>query len=534
MKHRTSPTWQRQPRIPWQDVEVLILKRGPYQFKKGVVKDVLRSVRRVALFLSIYIPGLDCTEQFMYPEVVEHNSQQPLLVFAPLSPILKPQFALYEDVYRCYSGPVPWLQTLVHILHGAHKGKTGLVREVDKRPMHFGRSCSSITVTIELQLVTAGQVNPLVKVDYIHVREVVTGKPLESYQPLRRDQGFYSPVFGENQTLAIVPFKKTLPIPKIQSAGSIRMMFGCDRDFLDAAQFYANFEFDDDYIDRVCASRGVIVEDSLPQRPHLTAASPQLASTPLGDERHSDIAWQIAPEELEPEIVAAEKGHGSWIVPEWEARLSQAQRGWFTTIATDENISRTASPVGLPCNSSSVPQSLAPLTTHWILHPRLRGMSIYVEIFGGEYDTTHLKQGSIVIPDINGHDDPVVRIHRKEGAGEVEPVRVAPYRERPNPSTEMALMVVARGPDEHIGKLVRRIHYFHRGRQEKSCRWFILGVVENSTGVEILTSERLELEPEALEYVEESIEERRASKKLLQEARDAAKRQHRTPELRPI
>ncbi|KAJ3738024.1 hypothetical protein EV360DRAFT_90931 [Lentinula raphanica] len=82
---------------------------------------------------------------------------------------------------------------------------------------------------------------------------------------------------------------------------------------------------------------------------------------------------------------------------------------------------------------------------------------------------------------------------------------VSRSQDRPKPKTEKSLMVIVKGPEEHIGKLVRRVHHFYKGTKSEDTLWFILGVVEflAETG-EILTSERLENHPDDLEKVQES------------------------------
>ncbi|KAK7060851.1 hypothetical protein VNI00_000584 [Paramarasmius palmivorus] len=496
--HRTTSKWTAVDDIPWRGVAILILKKGPYRYKRGIVKDVLRSGRRVALFLSVYIPDLECTERFMYPEVVEFDTQKPLLDFQPLTTVQKPRFAFYRDVYRCSSGPVPWVNVCVHIVGGEHKGKTALVRGVNKQSLHYGMTGSSLQLTVELQVIAAGQANPMVQVDYAFVREIVTGKPLEVYQPLRRDQGFYSPILSPNLSLATIPFKRGPPIPKLSDG----------RPIIDTPD-------------------------------HDLAPAQMLGNTPEGNGsatprsscfKETDSTWKITEEELEEELVVEEQGGRSWIPPEHEKLYEDIHYEWFSSITNARTtVDRTSTSPVRVLTMLPLPQS-----SHWILHPKLRDTAIYVEIEGGDYDTSRHKRGACVVPGVIGGGKPVVRLYGRQGAKEVDPARIVPYRERPNPSTEVSLMVVARGQDEHIGKLVRRIFHFYKGSQTEENHWLILGVVDMSTGEERLTSERLEVHPRDLEYVEETIDERRRSKKLFKDVREEAKSQYRRAEIRDV
>ncbi|KAJ3963791.1 hypothetical protein EV361DRAFT_943286 [Lentinula raphanica] len=109
---------------------------------------------------------------------------------------------------------------------------------------------------------------------------------------------------------------------------------------------------------------------------------------------------------------------------------------------------------------------------------------------------------------------------------------VSRSNDRPKPKTEKSLMVIVKGSEEHIGKLVRRIHHFYKGRKADSNLWFILGVVEfPSETEEILTSERIDAHPDQLERVQETQAIRRASGLVMAAARDEYRFQ--SPEVRP-
>ncbi|KAJ3729337.1 hypothetical protein C8R42DRAFT_715640 [Lentinula raphanica] len=66
-------------------------------------------------------------------------------------------------------------------------------------------------------------------------------------------------------------------------------------------------------------------------------------------------------------------------------------------------------------------------------------------------------------------------------------------------------MVVVGGLEEHIGKFVRRIHHFYKGSKTNANKWFKLVVVEFTGEVEVVTDLELELSPDDVEYVRETI-----------------------------
>ncbi|KAK7024600.1 hypothetical protein VNI00_016161 [Paramarasmius palmivorus] len=490
---RTAPKWTAVDDVPWRNVVVKILE-GSLQISKRNSKGCLAFDSSCGTVLVDH----DCTEQFMYPEVVEFVTQKALLDFQPLTSVQKPRFALYRDVYQCSSGPTPWINMVVHVVSGQHKGKTALVRDVNKQPMHYEHTGSSLCLSLELQVVTAGQVNPLVEVDYAHVREIVTGKPLEFYQPLRRDQSFYSPIFSPGLQLDVIAFKKSLPIPDLSNRRPVISILGYDPDY-----------------DPISAR----LRDKTPAEDGSATPRPSRSE-------EMDPAWQIREDEVEEEVAIAEYGGSSWCDPDLDRRYADTQSDWFYTI-TGRILDRSSTPPMLSMSPLSQP-------SHWILHPKLRGIAIYVEIEGGDHDTLQRKKGVSVVPDLNGREEPVVRLYGRTATVEVDATRIVSYRKRPNPSHEMALMVVARGSEEHIGKLVRRIFHFYKGSKSDDNHWFILAVMDVSTGEETLTAECLELHPRDLEYTEETPEERKRSKELLKDVREVAKRENRRPEIRSV
>jgi hypothetical protein len=68
-------------------------------------------------------------------------------------------------------------------------------------------------------------------------------------------------------------------------------------------------------------------------------------------------------------------------------------------------------------------------------------------------------------------------------------------------------MVVARNHPLHIGKLVRQVHHFYRNEKRDEDHMFIAITVNRSEAPETKGAELLELHPDDLEYVKESMDE---------------------------
>ncbi|KAJ3714766.1 hypothetical protein C8R42DRAFT_237617 [Lentinula raphanica] len=162
----------------------------------------------------------------------------------------------------------------------------------------------------------------------------------------------------------------------------------------------------------------------------------------------------------------------------------------------------------------------------WIFHPKLVGIPIQVELKGRK-GTHHVKVmprpggGFMVTQDNLKGGEPTV----------VWTSDVFRTRDRPKPQTEKSLMVIVNGPEEHVGKLVRRIHHFYKGSKHDENLWFILGVVQFSSETgEFLTSERIDGHPDELEKVQESRDVHRKSGYVMAAARDEFRYQR--PEVR--
>ncbi|KAJ3825259.1 hypothetical protein F5880DRAFT_1611264 [Lentinula raphanica] len=181
-----------------------------------------------------------------------------------------------------------------------------------------------------------------------------------------------------------------------------------------------------------------------------------------------------------------------------------------------------------PPQSSHHPEmaSLETCQELWIYHRNLVGIPIGVSLKGrkGIQFVKVLPQGSgfKIIQDRSTGGEPLL----------VWTPDVSRFNDRPKPKTEKSLMVLVQGPEEQIGRLVRRIHHFYKGRKTDNNLWFILGVVEFlSETEEILTSERIDAHPDQLERVQETQAVRRASNLVMSAARDEYRFQ--SPEVRP-
>ncbi|KAL0057179.1 hypothetical protein AAF712_016189 [Marasmius tenuissimus] len=157
---------------------------------------------------------------------------------------------------------------------------------------------------------------------------------------------------------------------------------------------------------------------------------------------------------------------------------------------------------------------------HWILHPKLTGLEIEVEIIGGPYDsggypvhvTPVLKSQGIVVEYTTGRGSTM-------GTHSIAHKFIAQSSEDIKAGTETALMAVIAG--EHAGKLVRRIRKFYLGERNRENLWIVGGVILPGKE-EKLTNERLDISPQDLVRVRESPEQRAKAKKYMSDARDNA------------
>ncbi|KAK7448903.1 hypothetical protein VKT23_013635 [Stygiomarasmius scandens] len=145
---------------------------------------------------------------------------------------------------------------------------------------------------------------------------------------------------------------------------------------------------------------------------------------------------------------------------------------------------------------------------HWILNPRLDGLTIQVAIMAIGSDPKHSAWVTVSQGKVTYADQPTVHclpscIHKP----------IIP----PKPNTEKGLLVVIHG--EHTGKLVRQVHYF----KLDGVSWFIAGVVKNGgkQGEEELTTEIIEVSCCDVVLVQETKGAKKWGNKVFAEARKA-------------
>lgn len=177
------------------------------------------------------------------------------------------------------------------------------------------------------------------------------------------------------------------------------------------------------------------------------------------------------------------------------------------------------SPPSRPSSSSNDHASTPPsFPDHWILHPKLIGIPIRVDIAGGgELDTSNKKNGSIVETVIN--EDGLSVLCRRSPTKSV-PIHhqlIQSFRVRPIPAREKDLMVIVRN-HEQIGKLVRRYHHFYLEEKTENSHWMMVKEVDRS-GREEMVNNYLEVHPDDVEYVYETPAEVRWGKRLFSDIR---------------
>lgn len=175
------------------------------------------------------------------------------------------------------------------------------------------------------------------------------------------------------------------------------------------------------------------------------------------------------------------------------------------------------SSVSTVLNSSDVDLS----SSHWIIHPKLLGIAIRVDIHGGPYDTIQKqKKGGIFVKTVMEGDSILPMVVNLGGRQcPVSVNLIHKFRERPKPASERSLMVVIEGP--HTGKFVRQIYHFFQGSQAEENDRFIVMVTDRSEIVEQATIEYLELERGEVELVQETADERKYMNTILKDIRDS-------------
>ncbi|KAK1228952.1 hypothetical protein PQX77_007992 [Marasmius sp. AFHP31] len=175
---------------PWFNLDVLIL-HGSYSEMRATVKAVRLTPLRDRIKLSVYVTELSCSLDVNLDEVVEAVTRKPLLDYQPLKESQRFRFQVDASMAKMRTGRVPWLGMRVRVTGGMHKGKIGVVRDVNRSSRQF--SDSGLEVSVELQVVSGGTCSRTEKIEYAVVREVDSGLELARALPLTPSQHFYKP-----------------------------------------------------------------------------------------------------------------------------------------------------------------------------------------------------------------------------------------------------------------------------------------------------------------------------------------------------
>ncbi|KAL0566287.1 hypothetical protein V5O48_015728 [Marasmius crinis-equi] len=200
--------------IPWLDREVTIIK-GPLYGRHGTVKDVARHPNQLSLCLWLFIPELQKTVQVDDEHVVAKGTSEPLWKMFPLS---MDQKYYNVDCIKTNAGEVPWVGLSIVIIAGPHKGKKGIVKDVNRT--QNAHAVSGLLVTLELNVMGS----PLEQVYYDYVREGHTGLTLGGYHPLREQEAFFRPkpeFVGAEGSVALESGGGGLVIPDLDSYASM-------------------------------------------------------------------------------------------------------------------------------------------------------------------------------------------------------------------------------------------------------------------------------------------------------------------------
>ncbi|KAK7435535.1 hypothetical protein VKT23_019657 [Stygiomarasmius scandens] len=100
-----------------------------------------------------------------------------------------------------FTGAIPWLNEWVSIVSGPERGVIALVKDVQQ-----STSCSGLKLYVELQKITAMQVNPCLWVDFDDVRVPGTWQTLYEANPLSSSQSYYQTYSSYTPTAVHVPY----------------------------------------------------------------------------------------------------------------------------------------------------------------------------------------------------------------------------------------------------------------------------------------------------------------------------------------
>ncbi|KAF5374538.1 hypothetical protein D9757_012400 [Collybiopsis confluens] len=472
--------------IPWLNVQVKLLS-GPFTGLSGIIKDVKVTSSR-ALAITVHLNnGHERTVG--YHAVRELFSGQLLLDHQPL-----------KRHQQQFDVEAPWKEIRVTILSGRFAGQFAIVKH----------SWIDFRGALRLSLWVLSY-NCSVEVDYSAVHEEITGLPLHVYRPLEGNQ------LKEFAIKPAMEAMRTGPLPWLGLVvdivkGYYKGQSGVVRD--------VNRYRVDPLIKSKKSGLTLTVER------HVFTA---VASTILVEVDYDAVRFHKTRHRLCEVFLPTAKQ--SFYCPE---------PGYLKDVDVDLNTDRDvvlvvheSSKTPLPNDferetifygswSPNLPPPLlaSPLPPdHWILHPKLVGIPIKVDISSGPLDTSKKKDG-IIVETVTGTDGIKVIYCRSATKTVDVPYKwIESFRDRPNPSREKGLMVVAQNHPEHIGKLVRRIHHFYNMGKSKDKHWLVVQRVDRSGPKEVALFEFLEFHPDDLEYVKETAEEQKWSTSMLESIR---------------
>ncbi|KAF9062821.1 hypothetical protein BDP27DRAFT_1368531 [Rhodocollybia butyracea] len=494
--------------IPWLNVRVKLLS-GAFTGSPGTVKDVkVTSARRLAITVRLD-NGHECTVG--YHAVRELISSKLLLDHRPL-----------ERHQQEFNVEFPWKKIQVIIRSGRFAGHFAIVKNawIDFRgALRLSLWVSSYNCSIEINSSA--------------LHEQITGLPLHVYCPLEGNQ------LKEFAVSPSLESMRTGPVPWVglhvdivkgeykgqdgviknvnrYKVGPSRKLSGLrlavERHVFTAIAATKVVEVDYDAIRfhktkyRLCEVFKPTVKQSFYWPEHVYQKNLESPSNVDADS-HQGSKTPL-PNDFEREFIFC----GSWSpncpTPGQTPMYNLESPVPWTPASPD--------PV-MPSRSRTPTPPFAPvLPGHWILHPKLVGIPIKVDISGGELNTSSKKDG-LIVETVSGTDGIKV-VYRRSPTKTVDVsyTVIESFHNRPSPSREKGLMVVARNHPEHIGKLVRRIHHFYDMEKTEGKHWLVVQRVDRSGPKERLVDEFFDLHPDDLEYVKETTEERKFSSSMLE------------------
>ncbi|KAF5381857.1 hypothetical protein D9757_008344 [Collybiopsis confluens] len=493
----TTPTYLNSD-IPWLGVAVQI-QSGPHSHSIGMVQDVRISSAR-SLLITVRLQG---GHEFIsgYSALRELTTGRRLADYQPLRPN-----------QRQFNVEFPWKDIEVVIQSGRFAGCTGYVKNL--RVDFRGALLLSLWVT---------QYRCSIEIEHSDVNERHTNIPLMTYRPL---EGKEIEEFNFNASLQSM---RTGPVPWVGLMvdfikGEYKGQHGVIRDV-------NRYQFDpkrpskktgleltvERYVFTTTPASGVVKVDYDMVRYHRTAYL---------------LCDVFMPTARQSFYMPAQDHHNLLSPSSDRVAEDDFDTGGRTPLPTDleratifTGVWSPNCPTPMPASPSSPatpPRAASPGSTtlaHWILHPKLLGIPIKVDIKGGELDTSQKKDGIFVETSLGIYGITVAYCPSPNKIIQIPYDNVVSFRSRPVPAREKALMVVARNHPKFIGKLVRRIHHFYDRERKEENHMLILITVNRSGPKETMGTDFLEVHPDDLEYAKETADERKYATGMLRDTR---------------